>query len=969
MNRLFSFRFMSCAVLLILALAAPAHADGSINVGTGTTQIDLAKLGSPVLSIKPSITVHGMGDSTSRNLVAKGPGPNYYWSLFAIHNSADHPLDLVLTADAQKFTGSGLVFVKPAGNAIVNAVALGGGPLLPVKTLEPHAYAIHVLSQQTFNIAVESLTPEADATLWQRQVLEDSQAAQLFVYGLILGIGFLLVLGLIAIFFTRFNRIFLVGILFALASILFIAFDSSLLPEPETVFPNWAINASVVRGILENILTASLGACILAFSGIRKYRPLIGYGVVTLVAFSLGNIGLAFVDAATSASLARLSFAVAVVAGFIITALYRHKIVAMVDPGMVFWSLLFGWMLFAAVASISTTRNSNTPLLLSAGLAIVVVSMAVELFKFAMVQRPMMEPRLAPFAVHEDIFVEDQPQVQVPTPIFDPPAIEIVNRVAQPLSSPEFLWHRLEHELTQAKDTSVRVMLAELRGFQELHESVDDESAAHLLHYAGDCIGVCLAPDEVAAHISSGRFMILAVETAGHSRATEIAIEIARAVSVPSYLNRQKILLGVTCGISEPSAAGVSAEQMMQQATVALLEAERDNATYTVFEEKAAFAEQATPSPKLETSLEYELRHALARNELEIHYHPIRQIKSMELVGLKAMAFWNHPTRGRIEGAELIALGEGAGLGAALGHMVLANAMRALSNWQAEVFLGRPLFVGVGVPESLLLDPGFSGYLGTIIGLQKIPPTSLHLEIAQAVIIRYPAETAKLSAVLHALGVGLTFDQYSANAAGLAQLRAVAFNTLKLDAELVRPDQLDTRHQTIISSMADFAHQKGMTIVGQGIETRDQLDMLQVAGCDYGQGFLMGHPMAQTAVASLIAGLNLPALPKLPDSTPLPGEPDLAAAAKQLQQRSQNLSEKIVPSNQDEVLEEHEGDKDETDDDSVGEEFQPSEKIPAEASDNPGEILREWLDGHAPLRVDMKARDPRAAPPKPKKST
>ena len=358
------------------------RADAILDVDANSVQIDLGKYRSPIAAERAQISLQGPGDPKTVALLAKGPGPTYFWSLFSLRNTTDKGLDFVIEIDTQRFVGSGLFPVKPLSNSVLGATATNGQSLAISDGSTANTLAFHIGPKEIFNIAIESPTVELPATLWQGQIWSERQGRITFFNGLVIGVTLLVVFGLLAIYAFRPHGAFLSAALFAVASLLFIAFVSGQLTQLVSFSPKLVADENILRSLVESTLTASLAICVLNFTRITKASPIFAFGVMFMGGLMLTNGLYAFAEPLRATSVARIGFALLALMGFVVTLLRRKTTEGLVDPDLVFWVCLTMWTAFAAILeNVTDTVNFLSPLQQGA-LAATLVVMTTVLLKF-----------------------------------------------------------------------------------------------------------------------------------------------------------------------------------------------------------------------------------------------------------------------------------------------------------------------------------------------------------------------------------------------------------------------------------------------------------------------------------------------------------------------------------------------------------------------------------------------------------
>lgn len=433
---------------------------------------------------------------------------------------------------------------------------------------------------------------------------------------------------------------------------------------------------------------------------------------------------------------------------------------------------------------------------------------------------------------------------------------------------------RLEHELSKTIGLPVRVMLIGLARFKYFNDGLGHDLGDQILLAAGQRISECLLPDETLSRLSGGMFAVLYVEAIDKRSAETLAKEILGRLSLPLPVAGQEAYLTASIGISQPGVAGASATALHDQAVRALYAAQaRARPSYLVFDESMRNEKAA------EVALEVELRRGLDRGEIEVHYQPIVELASRTIMGFEALARWRHRDLGYLPPSEFIAIAEQAGLLGEISAIVLAESARQLGVWLRTQARNRKLYVAVNISAEQMTDPGLFDRISATLERESLPPSSLAVEITESVAMRFPERARQLFAKLKGAGVSVSCDDFGTGFSNLASLRDLNFNTLKVDRSFVTEGGLDGRGGVILGSVIGLAHELGMKVVAEGIESEEQTIQLEEMGVDLGQGFWLGEPMSALDVPALLA--VLPAVEHEPTSlergeAPDPGQAPLA---------------------------------------------------------------------------------------------
>jgi EAL domain-containing protein (putative c-di-GMP-specific phosphodiesterase class I) len=250
-----------------------------------------------------------------------------------------------------------------------------------------------------------------------------------------------------------------------------------------------------------------------------------------------------------------------------------------------------------------------------------------------------------------------------------------------------------------------------------------------------------------------------------------------------------------------------------------------------------------------------ELRGALARDELLLHYQPIFALETGEMHGVECLVRWQHPERGLLLPCDFLPAAEESGLILELGLWVLRAATRQAALWQET---GNATNISVNLSVRQLLHPTLVDDVRAALGDAGLAPGRLTLEVTESALITDLAAASVVLDELHGLGIRLSLDDFGTGYCSLTYLRHLAVDELKLDRSFL-VDLDDSASHAVIRAAIDMARALGMSVVGEGVERPEQLAALQQLGCGLGQGFLLGRPEAAddlSLLRSAVAALN-----------------------------------------------------------------------------------------------------------------
>jgi diguanylate cyclase (GGDEF)-like protein/PAS domain S-box-containing protein len=408
------------------------------------------------------------------------------------------------------------------------------------------------------------------------------------------------------------------------------------------------------------------------------------------------------------------------------------------------------------------------------------------------------------------------------------------------------LHERLQRMLDDcAPGQSVAVMFLDLDRFKEVNDSFGHEHGDILLCEVAARLRKVLRPADVVARLGGDEFVVAAACTGDAGPAAAIAAKLLEALTLPVTVGAQDVVVGASIGISLfPRDAGTR-ELLFQTADTAMYRAKAEGRNRYRF-----FEPEMTVAARARMALEQSLRPALAREEFELHYQPRVDLRNMAVVGMEALIRWRHPQQGMVPPQQFIGIAEETGLINPIGRWVLREACRQTRRLIDE--FGRPIRVSVNVSARQLAQPGFVTEVREALDAAGLAASSLELELTESALIEDLARTAAMLGELQALGVKLAVDDFGTGYSGLAYLRRLPIDILKLDRSFVLQDDGRISAFEFVKAFVDMAHALQMSVVAEGVETAEVLDFLRAASCDEAQGYLLGRPLPLAELRALL---------------------------------------------------------------------------------------------------------------------
>lgn len=357
--------------------------------------------------------------------------------------------------------------------------------------------------------------------------------------------------------------------------------------------------------------------------------------------------------------------------------------------------------------------------------------------------------------------------------------------------------------------------------------------------------------EHVLARLGGDEFTVLLDGVRSAEDACAIADRLVSALAEPFVLGGREVCTSVSLGIVLGDARYRQAQELLRDADTAMYRAKaRGRARYEMFD--ASMLAEVERRQQIET----DLRHAVERGELHVHYQPIMLLAEERLSGFEALLRWHHPKHGVISPQEFIPLAEETGLIVSIGRWVLLEACRQMRRWDAEFPALRHLAINVNLSARQCTEPGLVADVGRILAETGLEAHRLKLEITEGLILESSAEVIDTLTALRAQGVQLGLDDFGTGYSALSYLQRFPFQTIKIDRSFVE-GMHESGNVEIIRAIISMAEGLAMTVTAEGVETAEQLAHLKRLSCEFGQGYYFNKPLASTDVRPVLEAASL----------------------------------------------------------------------------------------------------------------
>lgn len=404
----------------------------------------------------------------------------------------------------------------------------------------------------------------------------------------------------------------------------------------------------------------------------------------------------------------------------------------------------------------------------------------------------------------------------------------------------------LELEVTRHMRRGEHVTLAflDLDGFKAVNDNYGHSVGDQLIRKCSDVALDLSTGCKMVARLGGDEFAVLAVGTDADGRIAVYVHSLLQRLAMPFHLGERTILVGASAGMAARMPDVHDVGELMRRADIAMYVSKRSGKMQMTWFEPRLDLEQAEP-----LQIDQRLRVALERGHFEVHYQPLVDARSNEVVALEALLRWNDPAGQNLPADRFIPIAEETGIIDQIGLFVLNTACTAANAWP-------DVRLAINVSAAQLRNPEFPKQLRSVLDTTGFPASRLEIEITETYVVMNTGVATKVLAEIQALGVGIALDDFGTGFASIGFLRQFKFDTLKIDRSLVIDAVGDEGARAMVHASVVVARALKMTVVAEGIEHEAQALLMRVAGCDLLQGWLYSKAVPQAEVPSMIEDLR-----------------------------------------------------------------------------------------------------------------
>jgi diguanylate cyclase (GGDEF)-like protein len=381
------------------------------------------------------------------------------------------------------------------------------------------------------------------------------------------------------------------------------------------------------------------------------------------------------------------------------------------------------------------------------------------------------------------------------------------------------------------------VVLVDLDHFKEVNDTLGHHAGDEMLNVVAQRLTGALRTDDTVARLGGDEFGLILPCLGDEALVRELLTRVDEALTAEFMIGSVTLTVEASYGVAFYPAHGQDVEALLQHADAAMYQAKRGRLGIVIYEAATR------PPSSHRLVLQSELRHALDRDELVLHYQPKIDLATGGVCGVEALVRWVHPRRGLLGPAQFLSVVEESGLIGPFTEWVLERALTDRTVWSA---MGTDWPVAVNVSVRNLESPGFPAMVAAMLDQHRVDPRWLHIEVTETAIAADATSVVQSVTALAEQGITIAIDDFGTGYTSLSSLRRLPVSEVKIDRTFVRDLEHDDQDKAIVRSIVELAHGIGSRVTAEGVETTFEAEWLTAAGCDFAQGYLFARPAPWT---------------------------------------------------------------------------------------------------------------------------
>jgi diguanylate cyclase (GGDEF)-like protein/PAS domain S-box-containing protein len=400
--------------------------------------------------------------------------------------------------------------------------------------------------------------------------------------------------------------------------------------------------------------------------------------------------------------------------------------------------------------------------------------------------------------------------------------------------------------LAGRNNAQVAVMLIDLDRFKAVNDTMGHEAGDEILRQVAKRLLIEQRQADTVARVGNDEFVIVLADLDQTHSPQAVAARVCERMEIPFIINGREIFISASIGIALFPENGTTAQDLLRTATAAMPVAEADGRGGWRF-----FTPELDASARHRLAIEANLRHALARGEFQVHYHPLVEVASGRILAAEALLRWTNPELGAVAPDHFIPIAEETGLIVAIGAWVIETVCRDMAEW-AERGLP-PVRVAINVSSRQLVDRALLEVIAQALAANGVAAGMVELEVTERLLLDQSPHTLTLLGDLREMGLRFSIDDFGTGYSSMSYLTRFPFDVLKVDRSFISKVTESTQDKALTQAIIAMAHSLNLEVVAEGVETPEQLAFLRTSGCDFAQGYLFTRPEPFEAFTGMLS--------------------------------------------------------------------------------------------------------------------